>query len=1041
MGSKGICGRSKVVLGIVAVCAGVAMQPARVHSQDRGAAWSAYDPSYFAALRWRNIGPNRGGRSIAAAGSTSRPLEYYFGATGGGLWKTVDGGTSWLPVTDGQIRSSSVGAIGVAESRPDVVYIGMGEVELRGNILQGDGVYKSTDAGRTWTHVGLERTQAIGRVRVHPTNPDVVYVAALGHPYAANDERGVFRTTDGGKTWTKVLFRSDRAGAVDLCMDPHDPRVLYAAIWEVYRRPWMLSSGGEGSGLFKSIDGGDTWTELTRHPGLPKGTVGKIGVTVSGADSKRVWVLVEAVDGGLFRSDDGGETWIKVNEKRDLWQRAFYFSRTYADPRDRGTLYVLNYMLQKSVDGGKTFAIVEGPPADYLEPGQADYHDLWIDPANPARMICSNDGGAMVTVTGGRTWTGLHYPTAQMYHVATTRDFPYHVCGAQQDNTTACVRSDPPASLSPEAGLRPFDVFYAIGGNESGTIAAHATNPNILYASGQEGYLTRYDRTTGQLQNIQPYPWFFSGQSAGSVPERWQWTFPVVVSLLDPTVIYTASQHLWRSTNEGHSWARISPDLTRAVPATLGDSGGPITKDQNGPEFYATIFAVAPSRRERDTIWVGSDDGLVHLTRDGGRTWQPVTPADMPEFTRVSLIDASSHQAGTAYLAGKRHQLDDRAPYIWRTHDYGKTWTKIVNGIRADDFVHAVREDPTRPGLLYAGTEHGVYVSFDDGAHWQSLSLNLPDTPVADLVVEAHDLVIATHGRSFYVLDDIEPIRQLTPEVVTARAHLFEPRDAVARVYSATIDYYLKAAASGVTVEVVDGKGAVIWQAANPTLRGAGSHRVSWDVRYPGATVFPGMILRDSWPEQGPFALPGRYAVRLTVDGERQTRDLVVSQDPRLTGVTRADLEEQFALALQIRDKTSAANEAVILIRDIRTQIEARLAQVKDPGVVRMGHAFTAKLGTIEGELYQVKNRSPKDVFNYPVKLNNRLAALMGVVQSADARPTEQTSLVFNVLSAELADHLAKLNEALTVDLLQLNRALVARNVKAVEVPPRNTRL
>ncbi|HET9682448.1 MAG TPA: hypothetical protein VFP19_10450, partial [Candidatus Limnocylindrales bacterium] len=691
----------------------------------------AYDASAFAALRWRSIGPNRGGRSLAAAGSSARPNEYYFGAVGGGLWKTTDGGANWVPITDGQIRSSSVGAVAVSPSNPDIVYLGMGEVQLRGNVMQGDGVYRSSDGGKSWVHLGLGDTHAIGRIRIDPSNPDVAYVAALGHPYGPNAERGVFRTRDGGKSWQKVLFRSDRAGAVDLCLDPRNPRVLYAATWDVYRTPWLLWSGGEGSGLFRSADGGETWTELTRKPGLPRAVVGKIAVAVSGADSARVFALVEAEDGGLFRSDDAGETWTKVNDSRDLRQRAFYFSRIYADPVDRDGVYVLNYLFHRSTDGGRTFEVIDAP--------HADHHDLWIDPVNPARMINSNDGGANVTVNGGRTWTSQRYPTAQFYHVATTRDVPYHVCGAQQDNGTMCVPSGQASHLHDPDGIV-GDWFYSVGGNESGYIAPHPADPNIFYSGGQEAYLTRYDRRTGEARDIQPFPRYYSGQSAGSVPERWQWTFPIAVSPIDPKVLYVGSQHLWRSVNEGQSWERISPDLTRADPKTMGDSGGPITKDQNGPEFYATIFTIAPSPKDRDLIWVGSDDGRVHVTRDGGKTWANVTPADMPEFTRVSLIDASPHAPGAAYMAGKRYQLDDRAPYVWKTSDYGRTWTKITSGIGHDDFVHAVREDPVRKGLLYAGTEHGVYVSFDDGARWQALRLNLPDTQVADLVVEAHDL-------------------------------------------------------------------------------------------------------------------------------------------------------------------------------------------------------------------------------------------------------------------------------------------------------------
>ena len=548
---------------------------------------AAFDPAIFGGLQWRSIGPQRGGRSIACAGSPSRPNEYYFGAVGGGLWKTTDGGLTWRPVTDGQLHSSSVGAIAVSPSNPDIVYIGMGETELRGNIMQGDGVYKTTDAGKTWTHLGLDDTQAIARIRVHPTNPDIVYAAAFGHPYGRNNDRGVFRSKDGGKTWQKVLFKSDHAGAVDLVMDPAHPNVLFAAIWDANRTSWSLTSGGPDSGLYKTTDGGDHWTEITRNPGLPSGVIGKIGVSVSGADGNRVYAIVENENGGLFASDDAGATWKKVSEDRALRQRAFYYSRIYADPKAKDTVYILNVNFHKSTDGGKT--------SRQLRPTHGDHHDLWIDPANPERMVESNDGGGNVSINGGQTWTAEAYPTAQLYHVATTHEVPYHVCGAQQDSSTICV-----SSADGGRGGRGNTVSYSVGGGESGYIAPHPTNPNLFYAGSQGALLTKFDRRTNYSRDIQVYPLFFSGESAGSLPERWQWTFPIVFSPVDPGVLYTSSQHLWRTTDDGQSWQKISPDLTRNDKLTLGDSGGPITHDQNGPEIYGTIFAIAPSRKEKE---------------------------------------------------------------------------------------------------------------------------------------------------------------------------------------------------------------------------------------------------------------------------------------------------------------------------------------------------------------------------------------------------------------------------------------------------------
>jgi photosystem II stability/assembly factor-like uncharacterized protein len=891
--------------------------------------------------------------------------------------------------------------------------------------MQGDGVYRSADAGRTWTHLGLPDTQAIGRIRVHPANPDLVYVAALGHPYGPSPERGLYRSNDGGRQWTRVLFRNDRTGAVDIDLDANDPRVVYASLWEVYRTPWMLSSGGPGSGLFKSTDGGDSWTEITRNKGLPQGILGKITVTVSRADSRRVYAMVEADDGGLFRSDDAGAAWVRVNDERDLRQRAFYFSRIVADPKDADTVYALNFRLSRSTDGGRTFTT--------LPESHADHHDLWIDPTNPQRLINSNDGGGTISVNGGRTWSAQDYPTAQMYHVGVTADFPFHVCGAQQDNSTACVPSD--------AGLHlrdPRDAagrwLYAAGGNESGYVVPHPVDPDIFYAGGQEAYLTRYDRRNGQARDIQPFPRLYSGESAGSVPERWNWTFPIAVSRVEPGVVYAGSQHLWRTANEGQSWERISPDLTRADPKTLGDSGGPITKDQNGPEFFATIFTIAPSHIEKGTIFVGSDDGRVHVTRDGGKTWGDITPPDMPDFTTISLIDASPHAPGAAYVAGKRYRLDDRAPYAWRTQDYGKTWVRIVRGIAPGDYVHAIREDTKRAGLLYAGTEHGIYVSFDNGGEWQSLSLNLPDTQVPDLVVEDQDLVIATHGRSFYVLDGIESLRQITPEVANASVHLFVPGPAYRSSRPANIDFLLKSTATSVAVEIFDGAGRGVRRFAGENLLKAGLNRVRWDLRSKGATTFPGLILRSANPARGPLVPPGAYRVRLTVDGQSNEQVMAILKDPGLRDVTDADLQAQYELARQVSERTGDANQAVIRIRDLKAQIADRLGVNPSAELKTTADTLLRKLSEIEEAIYQVKNRSPKDPLNFPIRLNNRIAALQDVIEAADARPTQQAYDVFKELTAELQGHLSKLEQVLTTDVAVFNRSLAQMGREPIAV-------
>jgi photosystem II stability/assembly factor-like uncharacterized protein len=1021
------------------------------------------DTAFFRSMQWRTIGPNRGGRSLTISGSPSRPHEYYFGATGGGLWKTTDGGLTWGPVTDRQIRTSSVGAVAVAESNPDVVYLGMGETQLRGNIMQGDGVYKSGDAGKTWRHLGLGQSQAIARIRVDPTNPDLVYVAALGKPYAPGVERGVFRSRDGGVTWTRVLFRNDSTGAVDLAIDRTNPTVLYAALWQVYRTPWKLWSGGPGSGLFKSTDGGDTWTELTRNPGLPKGVVGKIGVAVSPADPSRVYAIVEADDGGVFRSDDGGHTWTLMNGERKLRQRAFYYTRIVTDPKSRDRVYVLNTSMYRSDDGGRTFPTVVATP-------HGDNHDLWIDPTNTERLANSNDGGGTVSTNGGRTRTDQTYPTAQPYRVEITRDLPYHVCGAQQDNSTFCVPSSgwnnlqvPRPSSYADQWSTGGDYFYSVGGGESGYIAPDPVNPDLFYAGSQGALLTRYNRRTGEIRDVQVYPRFFSGEPARALPERWQWTYPIVFSPLNPRVLYASSQHLWKTTNRGQSWTRISPDLTRNDSMTTGPTGGPITMDMNGPEIYATIYTVAPSRFDSMTIWTGSDDGLVHITRNGGKTWRNVTPADLPAFSRISLIDASPHRPGAAYLSAKRYQLDDRAPYAWRTDDFGVTWTKIVSGIQADAYLHAVREDPKRAGLLYAGSEHGPYVSFDNGANWRSLALNLPDVQVPDLQVTERDLVIATHGRSMWVLPDIEPLRQVSREGAVTPAHLLQPRDGIRNVYRPTFQYLLDRDADSVLIEVLDAGGRVIRsfgnsksqdgrretegarQAARDSLvraglaapdtcvarrftlpspsRKAGLNRFDWDGTYPGATTFECMILWSATPERGPAAPPGSYRVRLTANGVTQTRSFQWQRDPRMTATT-ADLRLQWELGMKIRDRVSEANQAVVLIRAVRASLTDRLAASNEPALRAGADRLLPVLREVEEALYQVRNRSGQDPLNFPIRLNNRLAALGRSVATGDARPTAGAYQVYDQLTAELSGQLAKLDASLGREGPAINQIL-----------------
>ncbi len=1027
---------SRFITVMAAFVFALVASPHAVTAQD------TYDESLYDALEWTNVGPPRGGRSQAVAGSVARPLEYYFGAAGGGLWKTTDGGNNWEPVTDGKISSASVGAVAVCEADPDVVYIGTGETELRGNIQQGDGVYKSTDAGETWTHIGLKEAQNFSRVRIHPEDCSTAWAVALGKHSKAGPERGVYKTTDGGDTWRLVLNRpgNEWTGAIDLSFAPNNPQLMYASLWEARRESWGMSSGGMGSGLFKSEDGGETWTELTRNKmGLPTGVIGKIGVAVSPANNDRVWALIEHDDGGVFRTDDGGETWERVNEDRSLRQRAFYYSRIYADPLDADVVYALNTAFFESTDGGETFGTRIRVP-------HGDNHDLWIAADDSDRMANANDGGGNVSFNHGRTWTEQDFPTAQFYRVITTEHEPYHICGAQQDNSTACVPGQGWGHLSAGGPL-----FYSVGGCESGYIAPNPENTDVFYAGCYGGSLSRFDRATGQRRQINVWPENPMGQSSEDLIERVQWTFPIVFSHHDAGVLYTGTQKVWKTLDEGSSWQQISPDLTRADAMTIGPSGGPITKDQTGVETYATVFAIAPSYHDPDVIWAGSDDGYVHVTRDGGGTWANVTPPDAPDFVRINTIEASPNTPGKAYVSGIRYLVDDdRSPYVWKTTDYGQTWTKIVDGFPEDDFIRAVREDPARPGLLFAASERTVYASWDDGGHWSPLTLNLPTVQVSDLVIEDHDIVIGTHGRSFWVLRDIEPIRQMSAAVAQASVHLFTPKDAVRGVERGVDVYYtLKEDADNVTLEFLDAAGGVIQTfeadrsddveeddepdgppqfgggggSQRPSLD-AGSHRFTWNLRYPGFTDFDGRIF---WAARnaGPIAVPGAYSVRLAVDGETQSAEFRVTLDLRLEGaVTLSELAERFELAMRVRDRVTEANEAVIKMRNVKAQVDDRL-EASDHGELHSrGESVKDRLSGVEGEIYQVQNRSNQDPLNFPIKLNNKLAALLGIVESAEAAPTRQAYEVFDHLSRLLDTELEQMTLIFQQDLAQLNELL-----------------
>ncbi len=1016
-------------------------------------------------FQYRQIGPFRGGRVTAVAGIPNQPNVYYFGATGGGVYKTTDGGVNWAPVSDDFFKTGSVGAIGVAESDPNILYVGMGESPVRGNVSHGDGVYKSTDAGKTWKHVGLGDTRQIGRVRVHAKNPDIVYVAALGHLWASNQERGVFRTRDGGKTWQRILFRDDKTGAVDLILDPTNPNTIYAGFWQVKRTPWSLESGGAGSSMYKSTDGGDTWTEIKTNRGLPSGVWGKIGVTVSPVNPNRIWAMIEAKDGGLYRSDDGGENWQRVSDSPQIRQRPWYYTRVYADTQNADTVYVLNVGFHKSSDGGRTFTTVGTP--------HSDNHDLWIAPDNNQRMIEGNDGGANVSTDGGRNWTEQDQATAQFYRVTTDNDFPYNIYGAQQDNSTVKI-----PSRTADFNINETH-WYDVGGGESGWIAPHPENSDIIFAGSYGGFLTRYDHRTKQQRNVNVYPDNPMGAGAEAMKYRFQWNYPILFSPHKTDgkyPLYAAGNILFKSMDEGQSWQAISPDLTTNDKSKQGTSGGPVTQDNTSVEYYCTIFTVAESPVTQGVIWAGSDDGLVHVTRDGGKNWVNVTPKGMPEWIQINAIDASPHDAGTAYVAATAYKTDDYRPYLFKTTDYGKSWKKIVSGIPNDAFTRVVREDSNRRGFLYAGTETGMYYSTNDGETWQSLRLNLPVVPITDLAVHKReaDLVVATQGRSFYVLDNLPLLYQMA-DMQRAEAFLFKPEDAYRTPggggfqfaptaafganppNGAAVHYYLKTKPKEITLEFLDSSGKLIRKftgkppvesspqtpaqtpgdgggAGEPPLPvEIGLNRFVWNYRLPNATGIPSLIM---WGGSlaGPRVAPGGYQVRFSVDGKLiGTENFAVKADPRLE-TTPADFQKQFEFLSNTREKLTATHEAILEIRDVRKQFEDLSGRMKPEQKDLKDRAaeIMKKLTAVEEELMQTKIKSSQDALNYPIKLNNKLAALASSVDSADYAPTAQSYDVYNDLTGKIDAQLTTLARIKAEDIAAFNRAFAEKNLPVI---------
>jgi photosystem II stability/assembly factor-like uncharacterized protein len=963
--------------------------------------------------------------------------------------------------------SGSIGSLAVAHSDHNTIYVGTGEACIRGNISHGDGVYKTLDGGKTWKNIGLHDSRAIGKVIVNPNNPDIVFVAALGHPYGPNPERGIFRTTDGGKNWEKVLYKDENTGGIDVAFDPHNPNILFAALWQARRTSWSLASGGAGSGLYRSNDGGTTWKRLEEH-GLPKGPYGRIGIAVA-ANSDRIYALIEAhnPDGGLYRSDDGGETWDFVNPSHSLWQRPWYYMHIIADPRDENVVYIMDVEAYKSTDGGHLFNRIRVP--------HGDNHALWIDPKDTRRMIAANDGGVTVTLDGGKNWTREdNQPTAQFYHVITDTASPYRVYGAQQDSGTVAI-----ASRSDDGAIDRND-WYDVGGGEAGYIAPYPPDPNIVYAADYQGNITRFDKHIGQVKSITEQPELSDAHGAGNLEHRFQWTAPVLISSHDPNTLYHAGERLFKTTDGGVHWQAISPDLTRNDKSKQNVSGGEITLDDSGTEYYDTIFALAESPIIKGLLWVGTDDGLIQITRDEGKNWSNISPKDLPEWSRISQIEASPHDAATAYVAVDRHQNDDLKPYLYKTSDYGRSWTKLTNGIPDGSFVRVVREDPKKRGLLYAGTENGVYVSFNDGTEWKSLKLNLPTTPVHDLVVKDKDLVVATHGRAFWILDDISPLRQFTDNMAKKDVHLYTP-DAAYRIQAgelgehhpskrtglnppagAVIYYYLKDAPKAGTetkLEILDSSGKLIrrYSSAETELLDeppgpddkkpekeikpdAGLNRFVWDLRYEEAHRIPGYYLWEyNVGAKGPVAAPGQYQVRLTVGTDSQVVPLEVKLDPRVK-VDQADLAQQFSLLAQTHDELNRVYDAVNQIQDVRSQVaglKRRLPQnASTKTISASAEDLEKKLVAVRDQLVNLTISANEDSLAYPPQIDAKLAFLAIDVGSADSAPTEAEQVEFEKLKRESGELLSRWDDLQRRDLAAFQKLTAEGSLSTVVVPP-----
>ncbi len=984
------------------------------------------DPVLYKNLEYRFIGPFRGGRVTAVTGVPDKPFTFYMGSTGGGVWKTHDGGVNWENISDGFFNVASIGSIEVSLSDPNVIYVGTGSASPRGNISTGRGIYKSTDAGRTWELKGLKTESQIGKLQIHPKDPDIVYAAVLGNIFGFSSERGVFRSLDGGINWEKVLYIDEKTGCVDMVMDPTNPRILYAGMWQAERKPWTLIDGGEKGGVYKTTDGGETWKHL--KGGLPTGVVGRVGVAVSPVNPQRLWAIQESIDeekGGIYISEDGGETWNRINRDHRFRQRAWYYSRIFADPQEEHTVYVLNTGFYESLNDGKDFRRIPTP--------HGDNHCLWINPHDSDIMIESNDGGANVTYNGGRSWsTQSNQPTAEIYRVTVDNQFPYRVYGCQQDNSSISISSQG----------RPNQDFYSVGGGESGHIAVDPRDPDIIYAGNYIGMLTRLDRKRGHIKRINAYPELDDGIAVRDLKYRFQWNYPIRISPHDPDILYITSNYVHKSTDQGQTWEVISPDLTQSIDAYMDRPGGPIQHDCTGVETYCTIFAFEESPLEKGVLWAGSDDGLVHVSKDGGQSWKNVTPKDMPKEGTVNMFDVSSKYPGRVFMAVYRYRDNDFRPYIFRTNDYGQSWDLLTdgkNGIPENHFVRAVREDPVRKGLLFAGTEFGMFVSFDDGKHWQNGQLNLPITPVTDMMLYNQDLVISTQGRAFWILDDLAVLEQVEKSTAQEEAVLFKPENAYRTQVRGTLSRlsvycYLKDKLEDVKIEILD-QGENVVRTFDKIKTEKGLNQLTWDLTYQAPEKIKDAVISLSYTG-GPKAVPGTYKVRLTRGKEIKTQNFQILKDPRWDNISVQDLQEQFDLQTKVGQKFTLSHELIKKVRDLRDQVQAIALRAQKAGfseeIKKKADELEKKLGSLEKDLIQTKNESGQDPINYQVKLDNQLAYLYSAVHSQDSKPTQAIYQRYEDLNRQVSEVEKRFKHLVENEIAKFEKLLEENNIPRI---------